>query len=360
MIVTSTNDIKDFKVTEYLGLINANIVLGANFISDIFASFSDFFGGYSNSYQSKLDEIYNKALNELQAKAKTIKADAVIGVHFDFDEISGQGKSMFMVTAYGTAVKIESMSQSIKKNDRYEIYQKLYDLSKFKESGIITSEQYEIEKANLLLNHEEKIKVETIKSENEEMEAIKQAQTILEQQIERQKDEDKIQKLKLEELSQLRKKYEPVISQALTKFKTNKHTIYNTVKRLLESNIEFSQTTLDNLSIFDIQSVFYEDITIESIDEMSDVIAHYIKEGKIAEACKLYIDFVEDDNIEYAKMFIYGVYEDMTLQDEIAFENLMQKIIDLKYLNMVNEAIYELMERTICDKSIAKQIIDIL
>ena len=31
MIITSTNDIKDYKITKYLGLINVNVVIGANF-----------------------------------------------------------------------------------------------------------------------------------------------------------------------------------------------------------------------------------------------------------------------------------------------------------------------------------------
>ena len=93
---------------------------------------------------------------------------------------------------------------------------------------------------------------------------------------------------------------------------------------------------------------------------MSKVIAHFIKESKIAEACNLYINFVKDDNIEYAKMFINDVYDDMTLKDEIAFENLIFKLIEKKHMNMVNEAMNELIEVTICDKNIAKQIIDLL
>lgn len=349
MIVTSTNDIKDHKITEYIGLVNANIVVGANLISDWFASWTDALGGYSNSYQSKLDEIYDRALKELKLKASQSGANALLGVHFDFDEISGKGKSMFMVTAFGTAVKIESTSQNIRKNDRYEVYQKLYNLSKFKESGIITLEQYEVEKTNLLLNSEDKIKVETIKSENEKEVALRN-----------QKNEERIQKMKLEELSHMKAKYEPIISQARKKFINNKNSIYDTIRRILVSNIESPQTALDNLTIFDIQAAIYEDIYIDSIDDMSKVIAHFIKESKIAEACNLYINFVEDDNIEYAKMFINDVYDDMTLKDEIAFENLIFKLIEKKHMNMVNEAMNELIEVTICDKNIAKQIIDLL
>ena len=41
---------------------------------------------------------------ELKAKAKSFQADAIVGLHIDFDEVSGGGKSMFMVSASGTAV----------------------------------------------------------------------------------------------------------------------------------------------------------------------------------------------------------------------------------------------------------------
>lgn len=44
---------------------------------------------------------------ELKAKAKSFQADAIVGLHIDFDEVSGGGKSMFMVSASGTAVMIE-------------------------------------------------------------------------------------------------------------------------------------------------------------------------------------------------------------------------------------------------------------
>ena len=43
---------------------------------------------------------------EIEQKAASIGADAVVGLKMDFNEISGKGKTMFMVSAVGTAVKI--------------------------------------------------------------------------------------------------------------------------------------------------------------------------------------------------------------------------------------------------------------
>lgn len=105
--IVTTNEIQGYKVSQYLGLVNANVVIGANFIADWFASWTDVIGGYSSSYQYRLDEIYESALGELEEKANILNADAILGTIFDFNEISGKGKSMFMLTAYGTAVNLK-------------------------------------------------------------------------------------------------------------------------------------------------------------------------------------------------------------------------------------------------------------
>lgn len=110
MIITTTNSIEGRSIKKYLGLVNASLVIGTNIFSDFVASFSDFFGGMSGTYQSQLDELYDKASKLLTEKANILTANAVIGVHIDFDEISGKGKSMFMVSINGTAVSLDGGS----------------------------------------------------------------------------------------------------------------------------------------------------------------------------------------------------------------------------------------------------------
>lgn len=106
MIITTTTSIEGAHITEYIQLVSANIVIGTNFFSDFAASFTDFFGGRSSTYQRKLDDVYAAAIKEVEEKAAHIGADAVVGLKMDFNEISGKGKTMFMVSAVGTAVKI--------------------------------------------------------------------------------------------------------------------------------------------------------------------------------------------------------------------------------------------------------------
>lgn len=106
MIVTTTNTIEKADIESYKGLVSVNVVVGTNVFSDFGASITDFFGGYSNTYQGKLQNIYLKAVEDLKAKAASKGANAIIGLKIDFDEISGKGKSMFMISAVGTAVSI--------------------------------------------------------------------------------------------------------------------------------------------------------------------------------------------------------------------------------------------------------------
>ncbi len=43
MIITTTENIAHFKISEYMGAVCSHIVMGTNIFSDIAASFTDFF-----------------------------------------------------------------------------------------------------------------------------------------------------------------------------------------------------------------------------------------------------------------------------------------------------------------------------
>lgn len=104
MILTTTPNIEGKVIQEYLGVITAENVLGINFVKDIFSSFSDFFGGRSNTYEAELKKARDLALKELEEKAVSLGADAVLGIDFDFEVLGPRG-SMLMVNVSGTAVK---------------------------------------------------------------------------------------------------------------------------------------------------------------------------------------------------------------------------------------------------------------
>lgn len=105
MLVTTTNVIEGRPVQEYLGVINAQSIIGANIFKDIFAGLRDVFGGRSKTYERVLEEAKENALRELTEKAQSMGANAVVGVDLDFETV-GSGGSMLMVIATGTAVRI--------------------------------------------------------------------------------------------------------------------------------------------------------------------------------------------------------------------------------------------------------------
>ncbi|WP_315122113.1 putative heavy metal-binding protein [uncultured Clostridium sp.] len=106
MIVTTTNAIEGRKILEYKGIVFGEVISGVNFIKDFAAGLTNFFGGRSGSYEGELIEARENALRELENRAKSMGANAVVGVDIDY-EVLGQGGNMLMVTATGTAVVIE-------------------------------------------------------------------------------------------------------------------------------------------------------------------------------------------------------------------------------------------------------------
>ena len=69
--------------------ISATAVIGANALSEIGASFVDFFGGRSRNYENKLQELYKSVVESLKQNARSLRADAIIGFSVNIDELSG-------------------------------------------------------------------------------------------------------------------------------------------------------------------------------------------------------------------------------------------------------------------------------
>jgi len=104
MIVTTTNSIEGYRITDYRGIVVGEAITGANVVRDIFAGITDIIGGRSGAYESKLQDARDTALLELQQKAERAGVNAVVGVDLDYEVV---GQSMLMVSASGTAVVVE-------------------------------------------------------------------------------------------------------------------------------------------------------------------------------------------------------------------------------------------------------------
>jgi uncharacterized protein YbjQ (UPF0145 family) len=103
MIVTTTNSVEGYQISEYKGIVVGEAIMGANVVRDVFAQITDIVGGRSGAYESKLQDARETALSELEDRARALGANAVVGVDLDYEVV---GQSMLMVSASGTAVVI--------------------------------------------------------------------------------------------------------------------------------------------------------------------------------------------------------------------------------------------------------------
>ena len=106
MTITTTPGVDGKRITKYCGVVAGEAILGANLFKDLFAGIRDLVGGRSATYERELQRARDIALNELQARANELGANAVVGVDLDY-EVLGAGNGMLMVSASGTAVVTE-------------------------------------------------------------------------------------------------------------------------------------------------------------------------------------------------------------------------------------------------------------
>jgi uncharacterized protein YbjQ (UPF0145 family) len=103
MLLTTTSVIDGKQIVKYHGLVSGEAILGANIFKDLFAGIRDIVGGRSATYEKELRRAKELAIQELTENALALGANAVVGIDLDYETV-GQGGSMLMVSASGTAV----------------------------------------------------------------------------------------------------------------------------------------------------------------------------------------------------------------------------------------------------------------
>lgn len=318
MIVTTTNSVEGYSIREYLGVVNANVVIGTNLFSDIAASLTDVFGGRSDSYKSKLTTIYGEVMKELIAKAESYHADAIVGLHVDFDEVSGGGKSMFMVSASGTAVCLERTQ-----TDRYFVYRLLEQLINYKEKGILSQEEFEYEKDKVIKQYNN-----PILSDYERFKKLQKEEE--EKEIMRKKEAE-------ERIELLKKEKEKYIKEASK--------ILNTQTSTMGDISEIDENTILTAS--------YDDIIFDSNDSMQYIISKFIRLNRIPEACKFYMEETGLDDLQSAIDFCLSVFQQIASVDAEKVAALIPKLKVLKKRGFIDQAVSEYQKVAIADKQTA-------
>jgi uncharacterized protein YbjQ (UPF0145 family) len=103
MLLSTTSVLDGKRIVNYHGLVTGEAILGANIFRDLFAGIRDIVGGRSAAYEKELRRAKELAIQEMSEQAQSMGANAVIAIDLDYETI-GQGGSMLMVSASGTAV----------------------------------------------------------------------------------------------------------------------------------------------------------------------------------------------------------------------------------------------------------------
>lgn len=106
MLISTTSTIEGKNIKEYRGVVFGEVINGVNFLKDFTANITNIIGGRAEQYEEELINTRADAINEMIKRAEKVGANAIIGVKIDYEPM-GEGSSMLMVVASGTAVIIE-------------------------------------------------------------------------------------------------------------------------------------------------------------------------------------------------------------------------------------------------------------
>jgi len=103
MIVATLDQVPGKKVVEVLGMVRGNTIRARAVGKDIMAGLKNLVGGEITEYTKMVAESREQALDRMIEEAKSLGADAVLGVHYTTSSMM-QGAAELL--AYGTAVKL--------------------------------------------------------------------------------------------------------------------------------------------------------------------------------------------------------------------------------------------------------------
>jgi uncharacterized protein YbjQ (UPF0145 family) len=104
MLITNTETIPNYQITEVLGIVRGSTVRARNIGRDFLAGLKNIVGGEITEYTKLLAESRDFAIKRMVEDAMRLGADAVVNVRFTTSDVM-QGAAEIL--AYGTAVKLD-------------------------------------------------------------------------------------------------------------------------------------------------------------------------------------------------------------------------------------------------------------
>lgn len=88
MLIVTTPAVEGRKTLRVIGMVSAEVILGANIFKDLFAGVRDIVGGRSAAYEGELRKARKLALQEMADQAKQMGANAVVGADLDYESLT--------------------------------------------------------------------------------------------------------------------------------------------------------------------------------------------------------------------------------------------------------------------------------
>ncbi len=104
ILITTSDEIPGETIEQTLGLVRGNTIRARHIGRDIMAGLRGLVGGEVHEYTKLLAESREQALDRMIEEARSMGANAVVGVRFS-TSLMAQGAAELL--AYGTAVKIK-------------------------------------------------------------------------------------------------------------------------------------------------------------------------------------------------------------------------------------------------------------
>ena len=102
MMVTTTDSLPGREIKEVLGIVFGSCVQMKHLGKDLRAAGRNIIGGESNAYTELLEEARRTSMQRMIEDAKSIGADAVVGMRYATAQTMGGAAE---IIAFGTAVK---------------------------------------------------------------------------------------------------------------------------------------------------------------------------------------------------------------------------------------------------------------
>ena len=104
MIITTSAQIEDKKITKTIGLVRGSTIRARHLGKDIMAGFRGMVGGEITEYTKMMAEAREEAIQRMVEDAERQKANAIISVRFTTSMVMQNAAE---VLAYGTGVVLE-------------------------------------------------------------------------------------------------------------------------------------------------------------------------------------------------------------------------------------------------------------